>query len=70
MQELDIRHSYEVTVVAINRSGERGEREVIIPAPDEVLRKGDMLVVLGEGDVLKHFKEVFSKGGTEQSKKQ
>ena len=62
LQELDIRHSYEVTVVAINRSGERGEREVIIPAPDEVLRKGDMLVVLGEGDVLKHFKEVFSKG--------
>ena len=60
MQELDIRHKYGVTVVAINRSGERGQREVVIPNPDEILQRGDMLVVLGKGDDLTHLKEVFS----------
>jgi CIC family chloride channel protein len=59
LQGLDIRHTYGVTVVAINRSGERGEREVLIPAPEEILHKGDMLVVIGSGDALKHLKEVF-----------
>lgn len=60
LQELDIRHSYAVTVVAINRSGERGEREVIIPDPGEILKRGDMLVVIGKSDALKHLKEAFS----------
>jgi CIC family chloride channel protein len=59
LQGLDIRHTYGVTVVAINRSGERGEREVLIPAPEEILKKGDMLVVIGNGDALKHLKDVF-----------
>jgi len=59
LQGLDIRHTYEVTVVAINRSGERGEREVLIPAPEEILKKGDMLVVIGNGDALKHLKDAF-----------
>jgi CIC family chloride channel protein len=59
LQELDIRHSYGVTVVAINRSGERGEREVVIPDHDEVLKRGDMLVVLGQSDALKHIREAF-----------
>ena len=63
LQDLDIRHSYGVTVVAINRSGERGEREVIIPAPEEVLKRGDMLVVIGKGDALKHLEEVFHSEG-------
>ena len=60
LQELDIRHSYGVTVVAINRSGERGEREVVIPNPEEILKKGDMLVVIGEGDALTHIREAFN----------
>jgi len=60
LQELDIRHKYGVTVVAINRRGERGEREVIIPEPEEILKKGDMLVVIGRGDALKHLKEAFN----------
>lgn len=60
LQDLDIRHSYGVTVVAINRSGDRGEREVIIPAPEEVLKSEDMLVVIGKGDALKKIKEAFN----------
>jgi CIC family chloride channel protein len=59
LQGLDIRHTYQVTVVAINRSGERGEREVLIPAPEEILQKGDMLVVIGNGDALNHLKDAF-----------
>jgi len=60
LQELDIRHNYGVTVVAINRSGERGEREVIIPDPEEVVKKGDMFVVIGQGDALRRLKEAFN----------
>jgi len=60
LQELDIRHNYGVTVVAINRSGERGEREVIIPDPEGILKNGDMLVVIGKSDALKHLKEAFN----------
>ena len=60
LQELDIRHNCGVTVVAINRSGERGEREVIIPDPVEILKKEDMLVVIGSSDALKHLKKAFS----------
>ncbi len=60
LQELDIRHSYQVTVVAINRSGERGEREVLIPSPDEKLQRGDMLVVIGQGHALQYLKDAFN----------
>lgn len=60
LQELDIRHNYRVTVVAINRSGERGEREVVIPDPEEVVSKGDMFVVIGQGDALRRLKEAFN----------
>jgi K+/H+ antiporter YhaU regulatory subunit KhtT len=60
LQELDIRHNYAVTVVAINRIGERGDREVIIPDSEENLKKGDMLVVIGMTDALKRLKEAFN----------
>jgi hypothetical protein len=60
LHELDIRHSYEVTVVAINRIGERGERKVIIPSPEEKLQSGDMLVVIGKADALKYLKDAFN----------
>ncbi len=60
LQELNIRHNYSVTVVAINRSGDRGEREVVIPDPEEVVKKGDMFVVIGQGDALRRFKEAFN----------
>jgi CIC family chloride channel protein len=60
LQELDIRHNYAVTVVAINRIGERGDREVIIPDSEENLKRGDMLVVIGMTDALKRLKEAFN----------
>jgi hypothetical protein len=59
LQDLDIRHSYGITVVAINRSGERGERQVVLPESGEILKKGDMLVVIGKEDALKNLKKAF-----------
>lgn len=59
LKELDIRNTYGVTVVAINRSTERSVREVIIPAPEERLNRKDMLVVLGRKDDLARLKETF-----------
>ncbi|MCP4715213.1 MAG: CBS domain-containing protein [Deltaproteobacteria bacterium] len=48
LRELDIRNTYGVSVVAINRGNERGEREVIIPDADEELKERDMLVLIGK----------------------
>jgi K+/H+ antiporter YhaU regulatory subunit KhtT len=60
VKELDIRATYGVTVVAINRRGERGERKVVTSDPDEMLKKGDMLVLIGSSDALAHLKSAFS----------
>ncbi len=62
LKDLDVRHSYGVTVVAVNRKDERGERKVIIPSPEESLKNRDMLVVLGRADDLKRLKEMFGAG--------
>lgn len=59
LKELDIRATYGVTVVAINRRGERGERKVVASDPDEILKKGDMLVLIGSSDALAHLKSAF-----------
>ncbi len=59
LKELDIRRHFNVTVVAINRRGDRGERMVILPSPKEVLKARDMLVVIGDSDALKHVREVY-----------
>ncbi len=59
LKELDLRHSYGVTVVAVNRRGERGEREVIIPDPEQSLQRRDMLVVIGRGSDLQSLKAAF-----------
>jgi len=56
VRSLDIRATYGVTIVAINRQGERGERTVVIPDPDEVFRRGDMLVLIGTAEALAGFK--------------
>jgi CIC family chloride channel protein len=61
LKELDIRNNYAVTVVAINRRGDRGEREVIIPDSEEILNSKDMLVVVGEKAALKRLREAFNK---------
>lgn len=59
MQELDLRRNYGVTVVAINRKNENGEREVIIPDHAASLKVGDKLVVMGRVEDLKRLKEEF-----------
>jgi trk system potassium uptake protein TrkA len=59
LRELDIRRNFNVTVVAINRRGDRGERMVILPSPEEVLKSRDMLVVIGDSDALKNVREVY-----------
>jgi CIC family chloride channel protein len=62
-KDLDLRQKYEVTVVSINRRGESGLREVVIPNPDEKLSKGDMLVVMGKVEALRNLKEAFDLPG-------
>ena len=59
LKELDIRRNFNVTVVAVNRRGDRGERMVILPSPDEVLKAKDVLVVIGDSDALKNIREVY-----------
>jgi CIC family chloride channel protein len=59
LRELDIRRHFNVTVVAINRRGDRGERMVIIPSPEETLQPRDMLVMIGDSGALKHVREAY-----------
>lgn len=49
LQELDLRSAYDVNVIAIRR----GSRVDISPASDIVLRKNDLLVVIGQNDSLR-----------------
>ncbi|MDP2645170.1 MAG: chloride channel protein [Desulfobacterales bacterium] len=60
LKELDIRNRYSVSVVSINRRGERGQRDVIIPEPENILKKTDMLVVIGKLPDLKRLKMAFN----------
>lgn len=62
VKSLDIRAKFGVTVVAINRRGEMGERRVVIPEPDEKFRKGDMLVLIGSNEALNNLKAASGKG--------
>lgn len=59
LKDLDIRNTYGVSVVSINRIAERGAREVIIPHPDAALQKGDMLVLIGKREDLNRLKTAF-----------
>ncbi len=59
LKELDLRATHGVTVVAINRRGERGERKVVASNPDETLKKGDMLVLIGSSDALAHLESAL-----------
>ena len=58
--ELDIRHLYNVTVVAVYRRGERGEQEVIIPNSDCILEWGYLLIVIGKVEDLQRLKKDFT----------
>jgi len=60
VKSLDIRANYGITIVAINRRGERGERTVTIPEPDEQLTRGDMLVLIGSSQALAKLKSAYN----------
>ncbi|PLT33784.1 TrkA family potassium uptake protein [Bacillus sp. V5-8f] len=51
LRELDIRAKYNVSAIAVVRDG----NVVISPSPDEVIHKGDMLVLIGSRDDLSDF---------------
>jgi len=59
VQELDLRRNYGVTVVAINRRGRTGEREVIIPDSGTALKLEDKLVLMGKVEDLNRFQRDF-----------
>ncbi len=53
LQELALRPRFGVTVIAINRRDETGlETTVVSPPADEIIRAGDVLVILGHNDAL------------------
>ncbi|MEW6672821.1 MAG: chloride channel protein [Thermodesulfobacteriota bacterium] len=60
LKNLDVRNTFGVTVVSINRISERGERAVVIPRPDEALQKGDMLVLIGKREDLNRLKKFLN----------
>jgi len=63
IKDLDIRHHYGITVVAINRRGDRGQREVVIPDSEEILQPKDMLVVIGKAEALEQIKNAIAQPG-------
>jgi trk system potassium uptake protein TrkA len=55
IEELEIRRKYNVVVVVIRREGEKPN---IAPLPTDVVREGDILVVIGEDSKLERFKNL------------
>lgn len=51
LKELDIRAKYGITVVAIKR----GDEIIVTPSPTDPLRKGDILIVIGENTNINKF---------------
>jgi voltage-gated potassium channel len=56
LRELDLRGKTGCTVVAIER-----DEELIIPEPDTVLKKGDMIYLIGRDDALKKAEKILVK---------
>lgn len=59
LKELDLRNKYGVTIIAINKHDEEGEKKIIVPDPRIVLRKGHILITLGKIEDLIKFKIAF-----------
>ncbi|RRN67104.1 TrkA family potassium uptake protein [Peribacillus simplex] len=51
LRELDIRAKYNISAIAIVRGGDI----IISPSPDQIIHKGDLLVVIGEKEELARF---------------
>lgn len=54
LRELDIRAKYNVSAIAVVRDG----NVVISPSPDEIIHKGDMLVLIGSREDLSDFSNI------------
>lgn len=54
IRELDIRAKHKVTVIAIVRDGDI----IISPSPDQVIHKGDLLVMIGSSEALDRFSSI------------
>lgn len=54
LRELDIRAKYNVSVIAIVSEGDI----IISPSPDQIIHKGDLLVVIGNKDDLANFSSI------------
>jgi trk system potassium uptake protein TrkA len=57
IRDLGVRSRYGVTIVAIRKKSEGGERTVMNPGPDEVIDKGDILVMIGHDLDLRKLKD-------------
>lgn len=53
LSELDLRNRFGVTLVAIHR----GDRTQVEPSPEEVLESGDVLVLLGDREIIERLAE-------------
>lgn len=54
IRQLDIRAKYKVTVIAVVREGEI----IISPSPDEIIHRGDLLVIIGSSEDLDKFSSI------------
>lgn len=54
LRELDIRAKYNVSAIAVFRSG----NIIISPSPDEIIHKGDLLVMIGNREDLAQFANI------------
>ena len=55
LRELDIRAKYNISAIALLRAG--GEI-IVSPSPDEIIQKGDLLVMIGNRDDLATFSSI------------
>lgn len=55
IKELNIRKKTDVSVVAIIR----GELNILNPSPDEIIKEGDILVIVGNKDQIENFYKHF-----------
>jgi trk system potassium uptake protein len=54
LRDLDIRAKYNVSVIAIVREGEI----IISPSPDQIIHKGDLLVMIGNKEDISRFSNI------------
>lgn len=47
IRDLGVRSKYGVTIVAIHKKGKGGEETIMNPGPNEVIDRGDILVLIG-----------------------